>query len=73
MNPLLLMTKPEEGSDRCPICLLNEIRAEHDRTCKDPNCTKGLTADWMIERAADDAKANADTLRTNPNGNPVDQ
>ena len=56
-NPLALLTQPPEDHPEweCPLCYLNYLSAEHDRTCMDPNCTKtkGLTFDIWIDKAAD--------------------
>ena len=57
-SPLIMMAPdPEYPQLECPICCLNFLSAEHDRTCSDPNCkkTKGQTFDGWIDRAADEA------------------
>lgn len=57
-NPLsLLCSDPEHPEWECPICYLNFLSAEHDRTCTDPTCTKkkGQTFDEWIDKAADGA------------------
>jgi hypothetical protein len=56
MNPLVLLAEtPEHPEWECPICYLNWLSAEHDRTCTEPTCTKpkGQTFDDWIEKAAD--------------------
>ncbi len=64
-NPLLLMSPPEDHPKyECPICCLNSLSAEHDRTCTDPACKKpkGLTFDDWIDKAADGAAEQVKSL-----------
>jgi hypothetical protein len=59
ISPLALMASdPEHPELECPICYLNFISAEHDKTCNDPACKKpkGLTFDDWIESVADHMK-----------------
>ncbi|HEY6154670.1 MAG TPA: hypothetical protein VIW07_13095 [Candidatus Udaeobacter sp.] len=56
MNALVMMTEqPGHPEWECPICYLNWVSAEHDRTCTEPTCTKpkGQTFDDWINKAAD--------------------
>lgn len=48
---------------RCPLCYLN---VAHELTCTDSRCELDEVGgyDWMIDRAADEAKTKADALRT---------
>jgi hypothetical protein len=58
-SPLLLMASdPEHPERECPICLLNFLSAEHDKTCTELTCKKpkGLTFDDWIESVADHMK-----------------
>jgi hypothetical protein len=58
-NPLaLMMSDPEHPELECPICHLNFLSAEHDKTCTEPTCKKpkGLTFDDWIESVADHMK-----------------
>jgi hypothetical protein len=58
-NPLaLMMHDPEHPERECPICYLNYLSAEHDKTCTEPTCQKpkGLTFDDWIESVADHMK-----------------
>jgi hypothetical protein len=59
ISPLVLMASdPEHPERECPICYLNYLSAEHDKTCNDPACQKpkGLTFDNWIESVADHMK-----------------
>jgi hypothetical protein len=49
----VMMDNPD-GTERCPICYAN---AKHKEFCTDPVCT--YSYDHFIERAADDALAEA--------------
>ena len=65
-NPLaLMMSDPEHPELECPICYLNYLSAEHDRTCTVADCkkVKGQTFDDWIEKAADGALEVAKTLK----------
>ncbi len=56
-NPMILMANdPEHPEWECPICCLNWISEEHDKTCTTEDCIKkvGLRFDCWIDRAADD-------------------
>lgn len=46
---------------RCPLCFLN---LAHDLACTDERCTldRERGYDWMLDRAADEAKAQAEQL-----------
>lgn len=64
-NPLALMCQDSEHPElECPICHLNFLSAEHDRTCTEPNCKKkrGQTFDDWIDKAADGAAEQAKTM-----------
>lgn len=64
-NPLALMAEnPEHPEYECPICYLNILSAEHDRTCTEPNCNKpkGLTFDDWIDSVADHIKGEVERL-----------
>lgn len=68
-NPLALMLKDLEHPEReCPICYLNYLSAEHDRTCTEPTCKKpkGLTFDDWIESVADHIKQTVAALPNEP-------
>lgn len=58
VNPMVLMTAdaPDEG---CVLCYANRLHAE---SCNDERCVldKENGFDWMIDRAADDAKQKAE-------------
>jgi hypothetical protein len=45
-----LLVQNEDGSDKCPICFLQNL---HDTNCKDKDCP-GVFFDRWIEHAADD-------------------
>lgn len=65
-NPLILLTAdPEHPEWECPICCLNWLFAEHDRTCTNPECKlqKGITMDHWVDKAADEM---AEVLKTLP-------
>jgi hypothetical protein len=57
-NPLVLMAAPPDAPDhaQCPLCHINKL---HKETCTNPQCQleKESGYDWMIDRAADEAKA----------------
>lgn len=67
----LLMDGPEDPVDvvgyagrtwpRCPLCYLN---LAHEVSCKEADCRLDRVNgyDWMIDRAADEAKARVDDL-----------
>lgn len=74
-SPLYLMAPPGTPEDpvelaggegrtwpRCGLCYLN---LAHELTCTEPRCTldKQRGYDWMLERAADDAKGEWERLR----------
>lgn len=64
-NPLMLMAgDPDHPEWECPICCLNWLSLEHDRTCTEPACKKpkGLTFDDWIDKAADGAMEHIKTL-----------
>lgn len=64
-NPLALMASdPDHPECECPICYLNYLSEEHDRTCTEPTCTKkkGLRFDDWIQKAADGALEYSKTL-----------
>lgn len=68
-NPLVLMTSdPEHPEHECPLCYLNFLSAEHDRTCTDPNCPKqrGMNFEAWIDKAADGAAEIAKDLKDDP-------
>lgn len=69
-SPLYLMTSgPEDPVDghegrtwpRCPLCYIN---LAHEISCTDERCTLDQERgyDWMLDRAADEAKAQAERL-----------
>jgi len=69
-NPLYLMTGGPEDSveghpgrtwPKCSLCYLN---LAHEISCSDTSCTldREHGYDWMLSRAADDAKTQADAL-----------
>ncbi len=65
LNPLpLLCSDPEHPEWECPICYLNYLSEEHDRTCTNPDCTKekGVHFESWIDKAADGAAEYAKTL-----------
>lgn len=64
-SPLVLMMPNEDGSDRCPLCFLNE---RHKEGCEIADCTFSYD-DW-IQRAAADAEriARATVLADGPPG-----
>ncbi len=58
-NPLFLMgSHPDNPEWECPICYLNFLSDEHDRTCTNAGCKKpiGLRFDNWIEKAADSVR-----------------
>lgn len=62
---LILLSPPEDHPEyECPICCLNSLSLEHDRTCTEPNCKKkrGQTFDDWIEKAADGAAEHVKSL-----------
>lgn len=53
---ILVMLNPNSRPEyQCPICFLNCACKHHDEVCDEKDCPKGVTFDWMINRAADDA------------------
>lgn len=60
----LMVNDPEHPERECPICYLNWLSSEHDRTCVEPTCTKpkGQTFDDWIDKAADGQAAFVKTL-----------
>lgn len=76
MNPLYLMSGGDEDKvdarygpkyegrtwPRCPLCYIN---LAHEVSCTNPKCTmpKERGYDWMLDRAADDALAQARELK----------
>jgi len=66
INPLTLFSHaPEHPELECPICYLNWLSVEHDRTCTNPNCPRprGLSFDDWIDKAADGAARFAASLQ----------
>lgn len=64
-DPMLILAgHPEHPECECPICCLNFLSDEHDRTCTNPECKKpkGLTFDDWIDKAADGVAAFARSL-----------
>lgn len=64
-NPLMLMASdPEHPEWECPICCLNWLSAEHDKTCIEPTCQKkkGQTFDDWIESVADHMKKTVEEM-----------
>jgi hypothetical protein len=57
---IAVMYPNEDGSDRCPLCYLNDLHAE---TCTDPECPGGPVFDSWITLAADDQVATWEKLR----------
>lgn len=53
----MLVGAPDHPEWECPVCFLNWLSDEHDRTCTEPACMKekGMRFEWMLDRAADDA------------------
>jgi len=67
-NPLIMLAEnPEHPEWECPICCLNWICAEHDRTCTNPECKHqpGVTFEHWIDCAADEM---AEKLKALPEG-----
>lgn len=60
----LMFGSPEHPEWECPICYLNYLSEEHDRTCTNPDCKKekGVRFDNWIDRAANDAADHVKTL-----------
>lgn len=57
-NPMGVFAEHEEHPEcQCPLCYLNFLSLEHDRTCDKPDCPKpkGMTFDNWIDKAADGA------------------
>jgi hypothetical protein len=61
---LLMADHPEQPELERPICALNFLHRQHDLNCKRPGCDwpKGARYEWMIVRAADYAKREANRL-----------
>jgi hypothetical protein len=55
---LYLMAPDEDGSERCPLCVVNE---GHRLGCAVPGCT--FTYDDWVDHAADDQLAHVEKLR----------
>lgn len=54
-NPFFMMAEHRDHPEwECPICYLNWLSEEHDRTCIEPDCKKprGLKFDDWVEKAA---------------------
>jgi len=69
VNPLsLLCADPEHPERECPICYLNWLSLEHDRTCTVPDCkkVKGQTFDDWIDKAAEGSAQHAAELKAAP-------
>lgn len=58
-NPMAMMQPPPEHPEfSCPLCFLNWLSAEHDRTCTNPECKKpaGMVFENWIGHAVDIAE-----------------